>query len=317
MNEELAVTGDAAMPPIVDSLPDEETNLFDRSIVLSLKTNGIGIIRTINTDALEVEADKSMLHLTKELIKSEELKAIWKLDASMRLWLKSRSMQPRFFHHGTYLVPLASLANVNAKIKTYVETERPALVKALVAAWDEILVEAKNGLKEWFNRGEYLSKEEVARQFTVDYKFYRFPRLDKSEGVDPAIYKEQMAIAEIEVREATEEVKTMLRTSLAELTDKLYERLTAEEDEGKKKTLRKDAFNKLAEFLDAFNAKNIVNDTALAAVVDRMRGVMSGLTIEAVKNSEELQARLAENIGAVKTDMDKLVELKPTRKLEM
>ena len=59
-------------------------NLFDRAVMLSLQIKKLGLRRKVNSGAVEVDADRNMISVSKKLIESPEYEAIASFDSDTR-----------------------------------------------------------------------------------------------------------------------------------------------------------------------------------------------------------------------------------------
>src|SRR5881394_685643 len=127
-----AVTLPVAASAVLAS-PTDASDLYARTIALSLDRSKFGNRRKASMTGVSVDADKHLLNLTKRLLTSDELKAITTLDQEAQAFLNDRAV-PSFFKPGIYLVPLALVEAVDAQLTAF-RDQRLALVDALVAVY--------------------------------------------------------------------------------------------------------------------------------------------------------------------------------------
>ena len=101
-----------------------KSNLFDRAVILSVTLRRPGTRRKASTSLIDVispaademlstpnvqpmftTTDKSLLHLSKDILDSDELRAVQRLDGTIREYL-SRTGLPSPLKQGCYLIPI-------------------------------------------------------------------------------------------------------------------------------------------------------------------------------------------------------------------
>ncbi len=108
--------------------------------------------------------------------------------------------------------------------------------------------------------------------------------------------------------EAYMEVRQVLREAMVELVAHLRDRLTDQPD-GTPQRLRESTVQKLREFLDTFDFRNVTNDQELMEQVERARVLLTGTTTDAIRNTAELRSRvrvgkaeIADRLGTMVSD---------------
>ena len=87
-------------------------------LVLSLRK--IGNRKKLPSSLVEVDADMDLISAQKTLLSSEQLKAISHYDGEIRRYLYCRCL-PSLFMSGVYLVPIALIEEVEAKLSSFLE----------------------------------------------------------------------------------------------------------------------------------------------------------------------------------------------------
>ena len=129
-----------------------------------------------------------------------------------------------------------------------------------------------------------------------------------------AVYKQERERWRQTFFEAEVEVKQALRESMLTLISHLAERLQPSPD-GKKKVLRDSAVDKVVEFLELFDRRNVLNDEELKALVVRARRVLNGddMMADALRQDGKVREILGRRMEEVKSRLDTLIKSGPAR----
>ena len=78
-------------------------DLQQNTVILSIRIGTPGNRRKVSSAQVEVDADKTAVHVSKELVKSPILADIMALDTELRRWMYSRSLPSRVLKQGMQL----------------------------------------------------------------------------------------------------------------------------------------------------------------------------------------------------------------------
>jgi phage gp36-like protein len=124
----------------------------------------------------------------------------------------------------------------------------------------------------------------------------------------------ERAKAAAEISTEIDEIKVALRTGFAELVAHAADRLGVQAD-GKKVTFRDSLVTKMEEFFGYFQARNLVGDDELAALVERTRESMKGVTAQTLRTDDVTRASVKDTLEQVKAEMDANLMVRPSRRL--
>ena len=113
--------------------------------------------------------------------------------------------------------------------------------------------------------------------------------------------------------EAYTEVRQVLRQAMVELVAHLRDRLTDQSD-GTQQRLRESTVQKLREFLETFDFRNVTDDQELKEQVERARHLLGGTTTDAIRNTGELRARVREGMAEIAQRLETMVSDRVGRK---
>lgn len=285
-------------------------SLTSTTCLLSLKLQSPGNRRKARLDQVETDADKSMLSLSKELLDSPELAEVKKLDGALRTWIYSRAL-PSEFRSGVYLLPLALLEDVDAALQRHT-TARAGLVDLFAAAYPGRIDDARRRLASQFKATDYPDVEEIKAAFSVQWSYFTIDTPDNLSAVSRAIFEREQRKAAAQWSDATEQIKTVLREAMADLVGHMADRLQPD-DAGKSKVFRNSLVANLADFLSTFQARNVTNDSELAAIVTRAQGLLEGVTSQDLRDFDGLRVAVQSNMAEMKATLDTMLTDRPGR----
>jgi len=291
--------------------------LMEKAVCLTLKFSVLGVTRQVNTEnVLEQDiresTDITLLRVTKRLLEHPSYNAILRNDAALVDYLKRRCL-PFPLKQGMFLLPIGLLPEVDARLQQF-GTFRQNLVGLFCEAYGEMVAKAKERLGPLFDPLEYPDQATLASAFRFRTNYVNFGLPDSLEAVDSSIYKREREKAERQWAEASDEIRDTLRRSFSELIAHAIDLLTGRED-GKKRQFRNGFVERIQEFLDTFNARNLTNDDDLARLVQQAKAVFSGVPIEELRADGNTREAIRTAFGEVKSALTEMVDLRPKRRI--
>jgi hypothetical protein len=297
--------------PEIQSAPQGES-IAETSVFLRLKFGLLGNSRKISNSAVEVDADKNLIRVSKKLLESKELDAIRSLDGEIRKYIYNHCLPG--FDDGMFFLPYGLVSQVERKLKQFA-TERAALVEIFLLAYPELCRQAEESLRSVYNRADYPTVEEVRAKFTLSWLYLEIGTPGKLRGIDSALFEESRESLNQTMRNAAEEAQSMMRGIVLDLVEHLQERLSDDPASGKQRIFRDSAVTNLQEFLRLFDARNITNDRQLAAQVQRLREMVSGVDPQDLRDLHTVRDRVRTGMEEVKRQLDGLVVNRTGRKI--
>lgn len=254
---------------------------------------------------------KEALRLTKSLIKCAELDAIRKTDGKIRQYVYNRAL-PSVRRKGVYFVPLKLVREVESRMDEF-KDERAEQVESFCKVYEEHKEKAKAKLGVLYNERDYPTVAEVRDSFGFTTSFQAAGVSEGLKDEYPELFAKEQQKAEKAWAEAAEEIRQVMREGLKSVVDHMVDRLKGNGD-GKPKVFRDSLVENMQEFLEMFEPRNITDDAELAALVAKVRKVMSGVEPAKLRDTPKLRKVVASGIEDIKTELDKLVMNKPARK---
>jgi hypothetical protein len=257
------------------------TAITDKTICIAIKRGRFGTRRRANKSAMTIDADKSLLGLSKNILDSPELKAIQSLDVELTAYLSSRCLKS-MFKGGVYLLPIALVEEVDARVKSF-QSRRAVLVEAAVAAYPQRITETVERLGVVGDDSQYPSVERFAASFYLEYEYVTFSTPSRLKAINPAIFEAERMKAQARLAQVSEQCQAAMRAGLAKLVDTMIDRLKPHED-GKTRRFHKSIVENFNDFLQTFEMRNVTDDAELAGLVVKARAVLAGCDPELVRS---------------------------------
>lgn len=294
-------------------------DLFKDAFAFTMKLKRFSNRRQGNLSGVDVGADKSRFKLTKKLIESKELDAITEYQTELYTWATGRSV-PSFFRDGVYLVKKSMAEEFNAKLEAGVYKLQNELVPAMLATYPEAIEAARQALNGQFSISDYPQNGEMASRFGIEWNWIA---IGVPDDLPLELRKAEAEKITAQFKDAEEQIMTALREGFAGIITHVTDRLTPGSN-GKDKIFRDTLFADLTEFVGTFNARNLINDTQLEAMVGKANEILAqvrGLAgddaaskAQAIRDNESLRARIAQQFADLKGKVE--VMEKPGRKFD-
>lgn len=289
-------------------------SIAEKAVCLSLTLRRPGVRRKLRHEKVEVdgeaEARQDLLHVGKDILDSEELKAVAQFDSETRAFITKRCL-PSLFKGGVYLLPVPLVDEVDETLRARIP-ERDALAEAFLAAYPRLVEKARTDLRSHFDEENYPDVDRVRALFGMGYRYFTFATPSTLKGVSKAIFAREAEKTARWWQDAREEAQQVLRAATAELVDHLVDRLSVGPD-GKKKVFQNTLVTNLDEFIGTFDARNVADDGELKALVERMRGLVKGQDATSLRSDDGVREKVRAGFEEVKQALDAMVVDKPSR----
>jgi len=268
--------------------------------------------REENPDESDIEGpDQTQFSIGKRIFASDHWRAAMSIARKFDTWLHIRSL-PCPLKRGTELIPLTMLDEVYAKLDQ-AEAGYKIEAGALLEEYDQLKRESQEKLKDLYREEDYPSPQQLRRAFWVERKLFDFSPPGKMK-LSETMFKQERDRWRQTFIKAENEIRLALRESMLMLVSHLAEKLQSTPD-GKKKVLRDSAVDKVVEFLDLFDKRNVLNDTELKILVGRARRVLDGdiAMAGALRQDGTVREIVSRRMEEVKSGLDALIKSGPAR----
>lgn len=296
-------------------IEDKATPLDEGTVILNLDYGRIGNRQTVSsqTDEISTEIDRKLLHLGVDLFDAPELRACHSFMAKLKRELRPYTV-PSFFRGGMMLVKVEAVKEVDDLLKQ-AQADFIPLVKAFAEVVDQRREESKVRLKGAYNPKAYPTKGEVLTRFRIEYRWLSMATPTSLQKISMAIFDAEKSKAEDAIKAATAGITSLLAEEAKSLTDGLLEKLETGDD-GKAKKLNQRRLDGITKFLSTFNLRNIGTSAELNAEVERMQKLLAGVDAKSLRSNDILRTTVQAGFAQVASELDKLIENKPTRYME-
>lgn len=260
--------------------------------------------------------DQEMVTVAKDLLDSEELRAIGAHDGATKRWIKDHSAPSPLLRSSAYLISVDALADMYVYLEGR-KKGREALEGAFEAAYPALVEAAKKRLGPLFDSTQYPSAARVGRLFGFDWQVVEMGTPDeKLRSVSQSLFEKEKDKAERAWTNAVGQINEALAAGMAEVVDHLSSKLG--DGVEKPKRFHKSAIQRVTDFLDAFGQRNLTQNEDLTGLVEKARRLLSGVSVKDMR-AKDAGARkdVAQGFAAIKASLDKMLEDRPSRAISL
>jgi Protein of unknown function (DUF3150) len=299
---EFPADGSSDKRSIAIAIADPGIDLAKKTVCIKVRLSTMGNTRKVSTAQIEADADKDLLRVSKQLVDSAELKAIGRFDGEIRRFLYNICLP---FEIGIHLLPIAALQTVEQRLREFAE-DRRQLVDAFLAAYPSLCQEAAKRLRGLYNHADYPPVEDVAREFGFSWQYVSFGVPDQLKAISQEVWEQERDKAAERMAEASTEIKTVLRESMAKLVQHMAGRLK-EGPDGKPLRFKETTVSNLVEFLANFEFRNVTDDSELQALVAQGRELLQGVNADDLRTTGDLRTRVQQGMADIATQLDTML----------
>ena len=288
-------------------------NVFQQAALIQLSTSCWISSKSLHQGMLGEIGNAQWLRGKKLLINPELLGSI-KTSIHKARQVLTRFALP-FPLTAMFLVPKESVDQVDGHLEQ-VKAEFWAKVEDFLAHYDSARNEARMALGELFNESDYPT--DIRSKFRFEWRFLLLDVPNKASVLSPEVYEREKQKFHSLMKEARDMSMAALREEFADIIHHLVEKVSAPED-GKPKTIRSSMMNRMNEFLNSFEDKNLFHDDKLNALVIQARTVLGdiGQGGFSLNYNEVLRQRLHGDMQQLKLAVDAAVEELPRRRIRL
>ena len=289
------------------------SNPFEQCVLLDLGFSRFGVLRKVRRSDVEIQASgedgeaqevpAEAVKLSKALVRSKAYEAIASGDGAC---LRSIAGMGLPFRRGLCAIPVKLVERVVDVLQAR-ETQRACEVDAFMADYPEAVARARAELGPLFRESDYPTVDEVRASFSMRWTFVELGAASGLRNISQAMFEREQAKVQSQWASAAEQMRDSLREVFVALVESLRERLDGERDGGKAKIFRDSRVESLKEWVALFDARNVVGDGELAALVEKARSVLEGTTAKDLRDDAGLRQWAASQLGEIKAAASNLV----------
>jgi hypothetical protein len=298
---------DAQAAPTVAAKSTDVTELVKTTKFFQLSFHTLGNERAANgiEQDIKTTADKQLLKVKKSLFgKSPEYKIIRSADAKLKRAIDKLCVEGAL--KNIRMVPNGNVARV---FNMCVEHSmiRTALVEKFALVYPALYERSKVMLGPLHKADDYPSPENVQASFGFTFQYVTFDVPGDLKNIDGLMYQKQIEQRGAIMKSASLEINRVKCATMQAVLDKFRDELSPGE-EGKSKKFHAKTLTKLQKFVDEYDIMDVTNFSELKALKDQCSKLVSGITVENIKNSEEFTASLLKDISGLSDLLKPLVE---------
>ena len=285
--------------------------LMDNTVFVDLIFRFPGMYRPVrNQQVTLLNADPNWINGHKRIMRSNYYRKAIRIKMDAMKWVRSRALPNPFNKKGLHLIPLSLLDNVMEKLAA-TETEYLAAANAFADEYAERKEDAKLNLKDAYSEQDYPSEQTMRAAWAVEWRLIELAAPNGAK-VGSTIGKIEQEKAKKKWEEAMESALWILRVQFRELIAHLTDRLASKED-GSRKQLHTSCVEKVQEWIELFNKKNLLEDTELEKLTLQCRQILQGKSVQAIRDDATLRSEVQTQTAAIKTALDSMLENCPAR----
>lgn len=300
--------------PTVEAKSRDVSELIRTTFFFEMSFKNIGEERSApgTEQDIKTTANKAMLRVKKRLFVSPQFKKIKSEDAKLKRKIDKMTVRGGLLTVRT--IPKRRAQSVIAMCAEH-ELKRNALVDSFAVIYPGLYDIAKAELGPLFKTEDYPKPEHVKDAFKFTYNFVTYGVPEELKEFDGEGYRAQVAKRETIYKTAAEEINRTRRAMFSALLGKLQNEL-APGEAGVVKKFSSKAMTKMQKFLEEYDMMNVTNDAELAELKNKTANLISGITGDNIKSSEEFKSTLFAQIAEVGETLKTLVE-EPGRALKV
>lgn len=292
------------------------TNIWDAALMLTLIRRWPPQSKAINNKAIVTStASPAMLSVNKKLFDCPELRAILNKHVHLDIFLKKHS-SPMPLQTGHHIVPNDLYHQVEARIKQ-TEAEVKDLIAAFKASYQTTLDHSKEILGDQFDPSDYPSIDRIDKMFVFKWNYIDFSVANKLTEIDKETAERKYAEMEQDILDAKEVNRGLLRVEMQELMNELVSKLSSKADaktgELKRKTFRETVLDKIQEFHQLFDARDLSKDGKLKDLVMKTQQLLNGVAPDKLRSDDNLRNSVRDGFTEIKKNLDQILVDEPIR----
>jgi len=289
-------------PSLAVAISDPGVDLAKKTVCIKVRLSTMGNTRKVSTAQIEADADKDLLRVSKQLVDSAELKAITRFDGEIRQFLYNICLP---FEIGIHLLPIAALQAVEQRLRQFAE-DRRQLVNAFLSAYPSLCQQAAKRLRGLYNPADYPPVEDAGREFGFSWQYVSFGVPDQLKSISQEVWEQEREKAAQRMAEASTEIQTVLRDSMAKLVQHMADRLK-EGPDGKPLRFKETTVSNLVGFLANFEFRNVTDDGELQALVAQARELLEGVNADDLRTTGDLREKVQRGMADIAAQLDTML----------
>ena len=286
-------------------------DLFQKACLIQLSSSIWMGSRMLEQGHMEKIGQSEWLKGRKFLVNPELLSPIKTASHQARNTVQKHTLP--FPITSLYLIPKESLGIVDQALEGFKERFW-GRVNDFIDQYDLAREEAQTILRDLFNETDY--PEDISTKFKFEWRFLALDLPTRSKILTPEIYKREKEKFEAMMEETRQMATETLAGELGEIVNNLVERLNGN-GKGKGKSINSAMLNKMRDFFDAFETKNLFDDDKLNEIVAQAHSVVDGISPYGIKYNDVMRKRITDSMSDLKETVNDIIQDLPRRKIRL
>ena len=289
----------------------ENAPVFDRACLIQLSTSVWQGTRMIEQNLMRRVNDNSEWLRGRKYLIDPELLAPVRLVAGRARKLVQKHALP-FPIQSVYLIPKDSLDVVDTQLNDF-KMAFSAEVLTFENRYAEARRQAKEMLGDLFDDADY--PVDILPRFGFSWRFLSMEVPGRSTLLSPEIYEREKRKFQDMMEETRDLARTALREEFACVVESLARRLSADGD--RPRMLTPKMYERMQEFLDGLDARNIFEDDRLRELTLQARQLIGNAASGDLGSNEFIRRRVQQEMARLKSAVEEAVEDLPRRRIRL
>lgn len=298
-----------------DEIKLEKMQVAEDTVILCLTIGRVTNTRKVSShdESIQTDIDRDMLHVSVDLYDSDELRKCNTFLGHLKARVREFAM-PSFLKGGMYMVKHEAIKQVDDIILQAKEEFKP-LVEAFADVAEEKEQEAKVRLGSAYDSSRYPTRSQILQIFSISHNWFTMGTPASLAKIDKGFFLREKEKHAAMIEQAGDQITKLLAAEAKGLADHLIERLTPDVD-GNQKRFKKSTVDKIHEFLQNFNLRNIGSSGELEKHMETMRVLLEGVDAQSIRLSDTLRDDVREGFKRLGESLDGLM-VQPTRYINL
>jgi len=302
--------------PVVRPSTSPSQRLRTTMAAVRVSLSWLGVRKTLTAEQKSQAADTfgaegAFLSAGKKLLDTTHpaFKAVTAIKGRIiALW---KSMSLPYPEPGIRLIRQDQIETFNAQIES-LKDELGVAVRQLDEHFADLKAAARDRLGSLYNPADYPASLLGLFQVAWDYPALEPP--EYLQQLSPDIYRQECERVSARFDAAVQLAEQAFIEELQDLVSHLTERLTGQAD-SKPKVFRDSAVTNLTEFFQRFRQLNVRSNDQLDALVAQCQQIVRGVEPQALRDSQNVRQRVAQQLTQVENVLDTLLVDRPRRNI--
>ena len=283
-------------------------NIFEKACLVQLSTSVWNGSRIIAPGLMKRVSEKNAWIKGRKFLINPELLGPVKTSVHQARKIIQKNSLP-FPINSIYLVPKESLLVIDQQLQKFYERFWKK-VSEFEQVYDQATEEARNVLGDLYNESDY--PQNIHGKFRFEWRFLTLNVPSSSSVLSPEVYEREKA----KFVAMMEETRNMASMALAKEFSSIVNLLTERLQDGKK-IIKPSMLNKLNDFLNGFEKRNLFEDERLESLISEARRITGGVSAFNIRYDNEMQKRIKTDMAELNRSIEEAIEDLPRRRIRL